>query len=212
VELARRFSVVLVAAAATVALIASGSGTSWAGVSTDYAVDGTASDTHTLNLFIGGPQCDPDNGETVCLYAVRGHYDDSAGTLGTGFLNGRFKLDTTSFDGPIGGRGCFHILTGVLKFTSGPNRIRFKMSKTHRRKPGSSTICQTWDGTTTGVNGPDRTVHLKLLETTGACAGQWCAMFTSGVLLWDSASTFDPGAQFPTYDDAAKFEGSLTGP
>ena len=85
------------------------------------------------------------------------------------------------------------------------------MTKT-KEEPGTSTICQTWDGTTSGVNGPDRTNHWKLIKTTGACAGNWCAKFTSGHMRWDSASTFDAGAQFPTYDDAARFEGSLKGP
>ena len=202
----------LVAAASTIALVCAGPATSWATPSTHYAVKGSASDSQRLNLFIGGPQCDPDNGDRVCLYAVRGTYQDTTGTLGSGVVNGRFKFDTRSFDAPVGGAGCFHILSGVLKFTSGPNRLRFKMSKTHPRKPGSSTICQTWDGTTVGVNGPDRTIHWKLTETTGACAGDWCDRFTSGGMTWDSASTFDPGAQFPTYDDAAKWEGSLTGP
>ena len=121
-QVGRRFSVVLVAAASTVLLICAWSGTAWA---TDYTVHGTAADTHRLNLYIGGPQCDPDNGDTLCRYAVRGDYQDTAGTLGSGVLSGRFKFETTSFDGPIGGSGCFHILSGVLKFTRGPNRVRF---------------------------------------------------------------------------------------
>jgi hypothetical protein len=198
----------LIAALSTIVLMA-GSGTSWA---TDYTVSGTASDTHKLNLFEGGPTCDPDNGDTRCLYAVRGHYDDTSGTLGQGRLNGRFKFDTTSFDGAIGETGCFHVLSGVLKFTNGANRIRFAMSKPTRHSPGTSTICQTWDGTTAGVNGPDRAMHWELTETTGACAGDWCAMFTSGTMTWDSTATFDPEATFPTYDDTAVFGGSLTGP
>lgn len=205
----RKASVILLAAASAVALVVAGSGTSWA---TDYTVSGTASDHHRLNMFIGGPQCDPDHGDTICQYAVRGHYDDTAGTLGTGVLNGRFKFDTTSFDGTIGEYGCFHVKAGVLKFTNGPNRTRFRMSKPSNNDPGTSTICQTWDGTTANVNGPDRTMHWELTETTGACAGDWCTMFTSGGMTWDSTATFDSAAASPTYDDVGTFGGTLTGP
>ena len=105
-----------------------------------------------------------------------------------------------------------HVRSGVLKFTNGPNRIRFRMSKPTMRNPGTSTICQTWDGTTLGVNGPDRTMHWVLTETTGACAGDWCTMFTSGKATWDSTATFDSEAMVPTYDDTATFQGSLSGP
>jgi nitrogen fixation protein len=181
-------------------------------VTSQYSLSGTANDHHRLNLYIGGPTCDPDSGDTLCLYAVRGTYDDTSGTLGQGRLNGRIKLDTTSFDGTIGGYGCFHVLSGVLKFTNGGNRIRFKMSKSTKATPGTSTVCQTWDGTTAGVNGPDRTIHWELTKTTGACAGDWCAMFTSGTMTWDSSATFDPTSSTPTYDDHATFEGTLTGP
>jgi hypothetical protein len=179
---------------------------------TDYLVEGTANDHHRLNVFIGGPQCDPDNGDVICLYAVRGHYVDSSGTLGEGTLNGRFRFDTNSFDGAIGGYGCFHVQTGVLKFTNGANRIRFKTSKPTKTSPGTSTICQTWDGTSAGVNGPDRTIHWELTKTSGACAGDWCAMFASGTMTWDSTATFEPKATPPTYDEAATFVGNLTGP
>jgi hypothetical protein len=196
--------------AATLLFTLASSGTSWA--KTRYQIGGTATDIHRLNLFINGPQCDPDNGDTLCQYAVRGQYDDTMGPLGQASLNGRFKFETTSFDGTIGDLGCFHIRSGVLKFTNGPNRVRFRMSKPTVRNPGTSTICQTWDGTTLGVNGPDRTIHWVLSETTGACAGDWCAMFTSGKATWDSTATFDPGAMVPTYDDTATFQGSLSGP
>jgi hypothetical protein len=199
-----------VLAASTMLFSLVGSAPSWA--STHYKLDGTATDIHRLNLFIGGPQCDPDNGDTLCQYAIRGQYDDSSGTLGQGKVNGRFKFETTSFDGTIGEAGCFHVRSGVVKFTNGPNRIRFRMSKPSQRNPGTSTICQTWDGTTLGVNGPDRTIHWVLSETTGACAGDWCTMFTSGTATWDSTATFDSQAQVKTYDDVATFKGSLTGP
>jgi len=205
-----RSAVLALVAASTMILALAGSGTSWA--STRYKLGGTANDIHRLNLFIGGPQCDPDQGDSLCQYAVRGQYDDTAGPLGHGTVNGRFKFETTSFDGTIGDAGCFHVRSGVLKFTNGPNRIRFRMSKPTAQKPGTSTICQTWDGTTPGVNGPDRTIHWVLTETTGACAGDWCAMFTSGHATWDSRAIFDPTAQVPTYDDQATFKGSLRGP
>jgi len=205
----RRAALALVAVS-TMILSLAGSGTSWA--TTRYQLGGTAADVHRLNRFIGGPQCDPDQGDTLCQYAVRGQYEDTSGPLGQGTVNGRFKFETTSFDGTIGGPGCFHVRSGVLKFTNGPNRIRFRMSKPTQQKPGTSTVCQTWDGTTLGVNGPDRTIHWVLIETTGACAGDWCAMFTSGRATWDSTATFDSGAQAPTYDDTATFQGNLTGP
>jgi hypothetical protein len=205
----RKASVSLLAGLATLVLVMAGSA---AASASDYTVSGTASDHQRLNLFTGGPRCDPDQGDTACRYAIRGQYDDSSGILGQGTLNGRFKLDTTSFDGTIGETGCFHVLSGVLKFTNGPNRIRFALSKPTKQGPGTSTICQTWDGTTAGVNGPDRAMHWELTETTGACAGDWCAMFTSGTMTWDSTATFDPEATFPTYDDTATFGGSLTGP
>lgn len=205
-----RPTAIAVLVAWTMILSLAGSGTSWA--TAHYKLDGTATDIHRLNLFIGGPQCDPDNGDTVCFYAVRGQYDDTTGPLGQGTVNGRFRFETTSFDGTIGEAGCFHVRSGVLKFTNGPNRIRFRMSKPNQRNPGTSTICQTWDGTTLGVNGPDRTIHWVLAETTGACAGDWCTMFTGGKATWDSTATFDPGAQMKTYDDVATFTGSLTGP
>jgi len=208
VFLSQKVSVGLLAAVSATLILAA-SQAAWA---TDYSVSGTASDHQRLNVFTGGPACDPDNGNTVCLYAIRGSYDDSSGTLGQGKLNGRVKFDTSSFDGAIGGYGCFHVQSGVLKFTNGANRIRFRMSKPTKTSPSTSTICQTWDGTSAGVNGPDRTIHWDLTETTGACAGDWCAMFTSGTMTWDSSATIDSTAATPTYDDQATFEGSLAGP
>jgi hypothetical protein len=196
-------------------------GTAAIAFATDHDVSGsTTNEVHRLTVLIGSAQCDPSNGDptnpddpnNICRYAIRGKYADTSqeGYLGTGLVNGRFAFHTTSFDGSIGGYGCFHPSAGVVKFTDAAgDRLRFKIDRV------TSTICQVWDGTTDGADGvrtePNRTIHWDLTATVGGCAGSFCG--DTGSLSWDSTATFDgsnPGLF--QYLDAASFSGIVSSP
>ena len=187
----------------------------------DHSVSGsTTNEIHQLILVASAAQCDPSNGDVsnpddpnwVCRYAIRGHYKDTSADkfLGSGRVNGRFTFNTNSFNGTIGGSGCFLASAGVVKFKDkSGNLIRFKIDRT------SSTICQTWDGTTDGPDGvrtePTRTIHLVLATTRGGCVGTFCG--AEGNLTWDSTATFDsanPGLF--RYLNVTQFEGTVSDP
>jgi hypothetical protein len=179
-----------------------------------HAVDGSATDEHTL-VLLGSAKCDPPAGDPsdpkdshfVCHYAIRGSYEDDSpeGFLGSGRVSGRFEFDTRSFTEEDAGYGCFALAKGVVKLTTeAGGRLRFRISRS------SSRICQDFDGVT--VNGPDRTIKWVLKATPGGCTPPYCGV--TGKLIWESSASFDSAAPpgIVRYLDAAAFAGTLTSP
>jgi hypothetical protein len=188
---------------------------------TDHTVEGTTQkEFHQLIPILDVALCDPSAGDpsdpldidNICRYAIRGKYTDSSteAYLGTGRVNGRFTFNTTSFDAPLGEFGCFHPSSGVVKFTNtSGDRIRFKLHA------ADSTVCQVWDGSTSGPDGvrtePTRTIHWEMKTTASGCVGIYCG--NTGSLVWDSTATFDTDLpDLFRYKDAATFSGVVTSP